>query len=123
MPTQLSTEEIKETVFVYENVIPAVASALSSAIVDQAPLPDAALSAKLIALVPRMEALAEKQKTIDDEIAQLRTRSEFIVRQYYENQAMASAKLVANVETRVERAEGQVRRLEKEVEEKAKVGV
>lgn len=84
---------------------------MNAALVDT-PVPEAALSAQLVRLVPRMEALAASQKQLDNEVASLRGRSEKLVRQYYERQALGASKVVANVEARVERAEGRVRRLE-----------
>lgn len=110
-PTQLDPDALRAVVLSYASAFPATASALSAALVDT-PVPEAALSAQLVGLVPRMEALAASQKQLDAEVASLRGRSEKLVRQYYERQALGASKVVASVEARVERAEGRVRRLE-----------
>ncbi|CAK7203626.1 hypothetical protein SEUCBS139899_006364 [Sporothrix eucalyptigena] len=118
-PTQLDTDALRAAVLSYASAFPATASALNAALVDT-PVPEASLSAHLVGLVPRMELLLEKQKEIDGEVSSLRSRSERLVRQYYEQQALGSAKVVARVETRVERAEGRVRRLETEAQKAAR---
>lgn len=97
----------------YASAFPATASALSAALNDT-PVPETALSAHLVGLVPRMESIDASQRALDAEIAQLRSRSERLVRQHYERRALASSKAMANVEARFERVEGRVRRLEKE---------
>ncbi|CAK7236212.1 hypothetical protein SCUCBS95973_009531 [Sporothrix curviconia] len=121
-PTQLDPGALRATVLSYASAFPATASALNAALVDT-PVPEAALSAHFVGLVPRMEALLATQKQLDAEVAGLRGRSERIVRQYYEQQALGSAKAVARVETRLERAEGRVRRLETEAQKAAAQGI
>ncbi|OAA60233.1 nuclear distribution protein [Niveomyces insectorum RCEF 264] len=110
-PTQLDPDALRATVLSYASAFPATASALSAAVVDT-PVPDAALSAQLVALAPRMAAMVRTQNALDNQVAQLRHRSEQVVRRYYETQALAAAACVADVEARIERAEGQVRRRE-----------
>ncbi|ERS96927.1 hypothetical protein HMPREF1624_06254 [Sporothrix schenckii ATCC 58251] len=110
-PTQLDRDALRAVVLSYASAFPATASALNAALVDT-PVPEAALSAQLVGLVPQMEALAQSQKQLDAEVAGLRGRSERLVRQYYERQALGASNVVASVEARVERAEGQIRRLE-----------
>ncbi|EFX01855.1 nuclear distribution protein [Grosmannia clavigera kw1407] len=112
-PTQLDSDAIRATVLSYASAFPATASALSAALNDT-PVPEAALSAQLVGLVPRMETIDASQRALEAEIAQLRSRSERLVRQHYERRALASSKQVANVEARFQRMEGRVRRLEKE---------
>ncbi|KJR86114.1 nuclear distribution protein RO10 [Sporothrix schenckii 1099-18] len=110
-PTQLDRDALRAVVLSYASAFPATASALNAALVDT-PVPEAALSAQLVGLVPRMEALAQSQKQLDAEVGGLRGRSERLVRQYYERQALGASNVIASVEARVERAEGQIRRLE-----------
>lgn len=47
------------------------------------------------------------------EIAELRARSEVVVRQWYEHNVMSYSNFVAGVESRVENAERVVRRVER----------
>ncbi|CAK7245574.1 MAG: hypothetical protein STHCBS139747_007158 [Sporothrix thermara] len=121
-PTQLDTAALRATVLSYATAFPATASALNAALVDT-PVPEAALSAHLVSLVPRMEAMLANQRQLDAEVASLRGRSERLVRQYYEQAALGPAKAVARVETRLERAEGRVRRLETAAQKAAAQGV
>ncbi len=121
-PIQLDSDAILATVLSYSSSFPTTAAGLNAALVD-IPVPDAALSAQLVALVPRMQSLQESQRALDREIAELRHRSECVVRKYYERHALATANVVASVETRLERAEGRVRRLEKEARTAADEGL
>ncbi|CAK7272146.1 hypothetical protein SEPCBS57363_004986 [Sporothrix epigloea] len=121
-PTQLDADALRATVLSLASAFPATASALNSALVDM-PLPDTSLSAHLVGLIPRMETILATQKVLDAEVAGLRQRSERLVRQYYEQQALGSAKIMARVETRLERAEGWVRRLETEAQKVAALGL
>ena len=49
----------------------------------------------------------------ESEIAELRARSEVVVRQWYEHNVMNYSNFVASVESRVENAERVVRRVER----------
>ena len=89
-----------------------MASALSAATVDS-PVPDPTLSASLVALAPQMEAVAATQREHEGEIAELRARSEKLVRKWYEGRALGYSRFVADVEGRVELVEQSVRRTEK----------
>lgn len=121
-PTQLDPDALRATVLSYASAFPATASALNAALVDT-PVPETALSAQLVNLVPQMHEVAATQRELDGEVAVLRSRSEKLVRQYYERRALGTARVVARVETRVERAEGRVRRLETEARKAAMEGV
>lgn len=121
-PTQLDTDDLRATVLSYASAFPETASALNAALVDM-PIPDTSLSAHLVGLVPRMETALTTQKILDAEVADLRRHSERVVRQYYEQQALGTAKIIARVETRLERAEGRVRRLETEAQKVAALGL
>lgn len=91
---------------------PAAASALTTAVADT-PVPDPALSASLAALLPRMRGVEVTQRAQAAEIAELRARSEVLVRRWYEGRVLATSEFVARVEGRVERAEMRVRRAER----------
>lgn len=119
-PTQLDTDAIRATVLSYASAFSTTASGLNATIRDM-PVPDTGLSAQLVELVPRMEALEHRQRAMEADVAELRSRSERVVRQHYERQALASSKFVAHVEARFERVEGRVRRLERERKEAAEV--
>lgn len=111
-PTQLTPEAVRATVLACAASFPATASALSAATTDS-PVPDPALSAAFVALLPRMEAVAATQRTHEADIAELRARSEKLVRGWYEGRALGYSRFVADVEGRVERVERAVRRAEK----------
>ncbi|CAK7272831.1 hypothetical protein SEPCBS119000_005330 [Sporothrix epigloea] len=121
-PTQLDTDALRATVLSYASAFPATASALNAALVDT-PVPDTSLSAHLAGLTPRMEAMLATQKLLDTEVAGLRRRSERLVRLYYEQQALGSAKIMERMESRLERAEGRVRRLETEAQKEVALGL
>lgn len=93
----------------------ATASALTA--VADTPVPDPALSAGLAALAPRMRGLEATQAVQAAEIADLRRRSEALVRRWYERDVVGYAHSVAAVEGRVARVETAIRRAEKAREE------
>lgn len=90
---------------------PATASTLSS--IHDTPVPDAALSANLASLLPKMKGIEATQLAQAAEIAQLRARSEAVIRQWYEKDVMGYSAFVAGVEGRIEAVERGVRRAEK----------
>lgn len=111
-PTTLSPEALRATVLSYASAFPSAASALT-AVTSDTPVPDAKLSAELASLVPRMKALEAVQLAQEAEIADLRTRSERVMRAWYEGRVLRYGKLVADAEGRIEKAEMGIRRREK----------
>jgi len=77
------------------------------------PVPDAKLSAELAALVPRMKGIEATQLAQEAEIAELRTRSERVIRAWYEGRVLRYGQFVAEAEGRLEKTELGIRRLEK----------
>ena len=59
-----------------------------------------------------MESIEAVQEAQDAEIAELRARSERLVRSWYEGRVLGYSDFVAAVEGRVERADSSLRRLE-----------
>lgn len=76
------------------------------------PVPDPALSAELVSLLPRMKGLEATQLAQEAEIAELRARSEAVLRRWYEERVVGYGGFIADVEGRVERVERVVRRVE-----------
>lgn len=66
----------------------------------------------MIALLPRMERIEAVQEAQDSEIAELRARSERLVRSWYEGRVLGYSDFVAAVESCVERADRSLRRME-----------
>lgn len=93
---------------------PATASALTAATSDSdSPVPDAAASAALVALIPRMKGVEAIQIAQEAELAALRVRSERVLRSWYEGQVLRYGDWVADVEARLEGVEAGVRRAAK----------
>jgi hypothetical protein len=90
---------------------PSTASSLIS--IEDTPVPDPAISASLVALLPRMRAVEATQKAQAADVADLRGRSERAVSTWYEQSVVGYGDFVAGVEQRVERVERGVRRVEK----------
>lgn len=76
------------------------------------PVPDPKLSADLVALLPRLKGIEATQLAQEAEIAELRARSERVVRGWYEGRVVGYGGFVADIEGRVERVERKVRRAE-----------
>ena len=95
---------------------PTTASALTAVVADT-PVPDPALSARLAALLPRMAGLEAARCAQDAEVAELRARSEAVVRRFYEHRALPASEFVAAAESRVGRVERAVRRAQRERDE------
>lgn len=113
-PTQLSTSALRSTVLSFATSYPATASALTAATSDSdSPVPDAAASAALVALIPRMKGVEAIQMAQEAEIAALRVRSERVLRRWYEERMLKYGDWVADVEARVEGVEAVVRRAAK----------
>lgn len=83
-----------------------------TAIEDMA-VPDPAMSAKLVALLPRMRVVEATQKGQAAEVAELRARSEQVIKGWYGRGVVDYGEFVADVEGRVGRVETSVRRAEK----------
>ncbi|KAL2269329.1 hypothetical protein VTJ83DRAFT_1513 [Remersonia thermophila] len=111
-PTELSPEDVRLTVLAYASDFPATASALTAATSD-APVPDAAQSAKLAALAPRMRAVEALQRAQEVEIAELRRRSERVLRIWHETGILRAGQALADANSRLERVERGVRREER----------
>ena len=79
-PIHLSSNAIRATVLASASSYPAAASALAA--VRDIPVPDPALSASLTALVPRMKGVEALQAAQRAEVAELRARSEEVVRRW-----------------------------------------
>ncbi|RYP67432.1 hypothetical protein DL769_005764 [Monosporascus sp. CRB-8-3] len=109
--TLLPPEAVRAIVLSAASSFPATASALTA--VSDTPVPDPALSAGLAALLPRMRGVEAAQLAQAAEIAELRARSEVVVRRWYERRVLDYSDFVADVEGRVEKAERAVRRAER----------
>ncbi|RYP41981.1 hypothetical protein DL767_000612 [Monosporascus sp. MG133] len=109
--TLLPPEAVRSVVLSAASSFPATASALTA--VSDTPVPDPALSAGLAALLPRMRGVEAAQLAQAAEIAELRARSEVVVRRWYERRVLDYSDFVADVESRVEKAERAVRRAER----------
>ncbi|KAI8234826.1 hypothetical protein COL154_003903 [Colletotrichum chrysophilum] len=96
-----------------------ISSSLTS--VNDCPIPEPSQSASLASLVPRMRGIEATQIAQEAEMAQLRERSEEVLKNWYQQGVLGASEFVADVEGRVERAERRVRRAEREKEEAAAI--
>ncbi|KAK3500504.1 hypothetical protein B0T13DRAFT_224043 [Neurospora crassa] len=115
-PTDLPPAAILATVLSYASQFPQTASALVAAAPDstiESAIPDSKLSAELASLIPRMKGLEAMQLAQEAEIAELRERSEAVMRAWYEKRVLGYGKFVAEGEARVEKCELRVRRAER----------
>lgn len=103
---------MRATVLAYAAAFPSTASALVAATADT-PVPDLALSTGLVALRPRLQAVAALQRAQAAEVAALRARGEKVLRAWYAGRVLRYGSFVAKVEGRVEGLEALVRRKEK----------
>ncbi|OTA98941.1 hypothetical protein M426DRAFT_76668 [Hypoxylon sp. CI-4A] len=110
-PSELQTDALRAIVLAAASSYPATASALTA--ISDTPIPDPEHTANLVALLPKMKGIEATQLVQAAEIAELRARSEVVVRKWYEHDIMGYSKFVAGVESRVERAERVVKRVEK----------
>lgn len=110
-PSQLDTSALRATVLSFASAFPSTVSALT-AVTSDTPIPDPKLSAGLVALLPRMKGIETTQLAQEAEIAELRDRSERVVRKWYEERVVGYGGFIADVEGRVERVERKVRRAE-----------
>lgn len=113
-PTQLPADAIQAIVL---SSAPAFHSTLSylTAIKD-CPVPDPGESAALVGLTERMKGLEATQLAQAAEVAELRARSEAVIRTWYEGSFLRDAQALADAEGRMERVERAVRRAEHERE-------
>ncbi|KAI1662922.1 hypothetical protein F4813DRAFT_14572 [Daldinia decipiens] len=110
-PSELPPEALRAIVLAAASSFPATASALTA--ISDTPIPDPAHTATLVTLLPKMKGIEATQIAQAAEIAELRARSEVVVRQWYEHNVMSYSNFVAGVESRVENAERVVRRVER----------
>ncbi|KAH7037263.1 putative nuclear distribution protein RO10 [Microdochium trichocladiopsis] len=114
-PSLLSPDAIRAIVLASAASYPATASSLTA--INDTPIPDPALSAALVALIPRMKAVEATQLAQNAEIAALRAQSELVLRQWYERGVMGYSNFLAGVEDRMEVVERDIRRIERAQEE------
>ncbi|KAL7621061.1 hypothetical protein AAE478_008373 [Parahypoxylon ruwenzoriense] len=110
-PSELPPNALRAIVLAAASSYLATASALSS--ISDTPVPDPAQTTALVALLPRMKGIEATQLAQAAEVAELRARSEAVVRQWYERDVMGYSDFVAGVESRVEKAERHVKKVEK----------
>lgn len=94
----------------FASAFPSTVSALA-AVTSDTPIPDPALSAELVALLPKMKGIETTQLAQEAEIAELRARSEDLVGRWYAERVVRYGEDVAGIEGRVERVERGVRRV------------
>ncbi|KAL7925838.1 hypothetical protein ACQKWADRAFT_202237 [Trichoderma austrokoningii] len=114
-PSQLDSETIQSIVLSSASSFPATLSALTAA--KDIPIPDSSASASLISLTQRMRAIEATQIAQAAEISKLRSKSEMLVRSWYENRALVNSQMIADSEGRVQRIEWETRRREVALEE------
>ncbi|GJN76964.1 hypothetical protein PLIIFM63780_000452 [Purpureocillium lilacinum] len=118
-PSQLSIDAIQSIVLASASSFPAILSSLTA--VKDSPIPDPSESASLISKAERMKAIEATQLAQATDIAELRRRSEAIMRAWYEGNVLANSQVMADVESRVEKVERLVRRREREILEAKQV--
>ncbi|GJC97676.1 Nuclear distribution protein [Colletotrichum higginsianum IMI 349063] len=118
-PTQLAPEAVQATVLASAASFPATASSLTS--VNDCPIPESSQSAALASLVPKMRGIETMQIAQEAEMADLRARSEEVLKRWYQHSILGASEFVADVEGRVELVERRVRRAEREKEEAAAI--
>ncbi|KAF6821113.1 nuclear distribution protein [Colletotrichum plurivorum] len=118
-PIQLGPEAIQATVLASAASFPATASSLTS--VNDCPIPEPSQSAALASLVPKMRGIEATQIAQEAEMAELRARSEEVLKNWYQQGVMGASEFVADLEGRAERIERRVRRAEREQVEAAAI--
>ncbi|PHH90817.1 hypothetical protein CDD83_2571 [Cordyceps sp. RAO-2017] len=114
-PSQLSTEVIRSIVLASASSYPATLSSLTA--IKDCPIPDTSESTGLISAADRMKALHATQLAQAAEMAELRRRSEILVRSWYQYRLLASSQFIADAQGRMEEVERRVRRRERAKEE------
>ncbi|KAK3186147.1 hypothetical protein K4F52_005137 [Lecanicillium sp. MT-2017a] len=118
-PSQLTPDALRAIVLSSAPSFSATSSALTA--IKDAPVPDPAESANLIALTERMKGIEATQLAQAAEMAELRGESEVALRSWYENGVLSRSNFVADMESRVSQVERQVRRREHEKERENEV--
>ncbi|PON26432.1 hypothetical protein TGAM01_v204908 [Trichoderma gamsii] len=114
-PSQLDSETIQSIVLSSASSFPATLSALTAA--KDIPIPDSSASASLISLTQRMKAIEATQIAQAAEISKLRSKSEMLVRSWYENRALVNSQMIADSDGRIRRVEWETRKREIALEE------
>lgn len=114
-PSQLDSETIQSIVLSSASSFPATLSALTAA--KDIPIPDSSASASLISLTQRMRAIEATQLAQAAEISKLRSKSEMLVRSWYENRALVDSQMIADSDGRIRRVEWETRKREVALEE------
>ncbi|KJZ72535.1 hypothetical protein HIM_08059 [Hirsutella minnesotensis 3608] len=114
-PSQLSIDAVRSMVLASASAYPAALSSLTA--VKDSPIPDTSDSTALISMTERMKGLEATQRAQVAEMAELRQRSEAIIRSWYEGSLLSGSRFMADVESRIEEIETQVRRKERAVED------
>ncbi|KAL7948450.1 hypothetical protein V8C42DRAFT_252139 [Trichoderma barbatum] len=114
-PSQLDSEAIQSIVLSAASSFPATLSALTA--VKDSPIPETSASASLISLTQRMKAIEATQLAQAAEISALRSKSEALVRSWFENGAVVNSQVLAHTESKIQRVEREVRRRERIIEE------
>lgn len=114
-PSQLDSETIQSIVLSSASSFPATLSALTAA--KDIPIPDSSASASLISLTQRMKAIGATQLAQAAEISELRSKSEMLVRSWYENRALVDSQMIADSDGRIRRVEWETRKREIALEE------
>jgi hypothetical protein len=113
-PSSLDFDSVEAIVLASASSFPATLSALTA--IKDCPIPDPSESARLITLSDRMKAIEAKQISQAAEAAELRRRSEIVMRTWYESGVLANSQALADIESRFERIERAVRQTETRLE-------
>lgn len=114
-PSQLDSETIQSIVLSSASSFPATLSALTAA--KDIPIPESSASASLISLTQRMKAIEATQFAQAAEISKLRSKSEMLVRSWYENRALVDSQMIADSDGRIRKVEWETRKREIALEE------
>lgn len=118
-PSQLSTDAILSIVLSSAPSYNSTYSALNA--IKDSPIPEPSESTALIALGDRMKAIQATQIAQAAEMAELRTRSESVLRTWYEDYVIERSRFMADVGSRVEKVERSILRAEHEQEARQQV--
>ncbi|KAI9729873.1 MAG: hypothetical protein M1834_006622 [Cirrosporium novae-zelandiae] len=110
IPSSLDPSEIASIVLSCASSFPETASRLNS--IKDLPIPSAETSAALIALSPRLEKIAARQRTQTQELADLRAHSAAVLERWYELSVLDGGECWAEWESRLEKVERQIKRQE-----------
>ncbi|PHH68200.1 hypothetical protein CDD82_743 [Ophiocordyceps australis] len=114
-PSQLSPDALRSIVLASASAYPATLSALTA--IKDCPIPDASESVALVAMTERLRAIQATQLAQASEVAELRRRSEAVMRSWYENALLVNSRLMADFESRVGKVERHLRRQERNLED------